>query len=144
MIDPATEAGRRAGERLVTEPIGWLTTVSPSGQPQSSPVWFLSTPGAGSQGAELVLRSLERTPRVRNIEANPLVSFHLDSDGEGGEIVTAEGEARIDPAGMTETEAGAYRAKYDAKVLAYGWTWEGFGRDYPVVIRIRVTRVRVG
>ena len=41
MIDPATKAGARAAERLEGELILWLTTVTPEGQPQSSPVWFL-------------------------------------------------------------------------------------------------------
>jgi Pyridoxamine 5'-phosphate oxidase len=27
--------------RLASKPIGWLTTVNPDGQPQSSPVWFI-------------------------------------------------------------------------------------------------------
>jgi len=30
-----------AAARLQTEPVIWLTTVTPSGQPQSTPVWFL-------------------------------------------------------------------------------------------------------
>ena len=41
MIDDSTPAGRRAARRLTEETIGWLTTVSPSGTPHTSPVWFL-------------------------------------------------------------------------------------------------------
>jgi PPOX class probable F420-dependent enzyme len=136
MIDETTEAGARAAARLRDELIAWLTTVNPAGQPQSSPVWFLWT------GSELVLASLAKTPRAANIRGNPRVSVHLDSDGDGGDIVTIEGEARIDESPIPAAEVEAYFAKYDAKIGEYGWTRESMFRDYPVVIRIRPTRVR--
>ena len=41
VLDPSTDFGARATRRLNEEIIGWLTTVSPSGQPQPVPVWFL-------------------------------------------------------------------------------------------------------
>ena len=44
-IDPATTAGARALERLESELMGWLTTINPDGQPQSSPLWFRWTDG---------------------------------------------------------------------------------------------------
>ncbi len=135
MIDTTT-AGARAAERLQVELIAWLTTVNASGQPQSSPIWFLWT------GSEFVLASLEKTPRAANIRANPRVSVHLDSDGEGGDIVTIEGEGRIDETPIPEAETEAYFAKYDAKISEYGWTRESMFRDYPVVIRIHPTRIR--
>jgi PPOX class probable F420-dependent enzyme len=136
MIDETTEAGARAAARLRDEPIGWLTTVTPAGQPQSSPIWFLWEDG------EILLQSLATTPRLRNIRANPRVSFTLDSDGVGGDILVIEGEARIADAELVPASAAAYRAKYDARIEANGWTWDSFRRDYPVVIRIRPTRVR--
>jgi PPOX class probable F420-dependent enzyme len=136
MIDETTEAGARAAARLRDELIAWLTTVNPAGQPQSSPVWFLWT------GSEFVLASLAKTPRAANIRGNPRVSVHLDSDGDGGDIVTIEGEARIDESPLPEAEGEAYFAKYDAKIGEYGWTRESMFRDYPVVIRVRPTRAR--
>jgi PPOX class probable F420-dependent enzyme len=138
MIDMSTEAGARAMERLRTELIAWLTTVTREGQPQSSPVWFLWEDG------EIVLRSLGTTPRVRNVRANSRVALSLNSDPAGGDIVTLEGEARIVDGELPPAIETAYRAKYDAKIDAYGWTWESFRRDYPVVVRIRPTRVRLG
>ncbi|MFM2105053.1 MAG: hypothetical protein RL338_85 [Chloroflexota bacterium] len=138
MLDLTDDRGRRAAERLGHELIGWLTTVDADGRPQSSPIWFIW------DGAELAIRSLERTPRVRNLRANPHVSFHLDSDGLGGEIVTAEGVARLDPAGLTAEETAAYRSKYDPRMREYGWAWDWFDREYPVVVRLRPTRFRLG
>jgi len=41
ILDPEKPAHAAAAERLTAEPIAWLTSVAPSGQPQSTPVWFL-------------------------------------------------------------------------------------------------------
>ncbi len=90
-IDETTRAGARAGRRLREEIVAWLTTVSPDGQPQASPVWFL-----WDTADEIWLLSKSDTPRVRNIAANPRVALNLDGDGRGGSIVSLEGEARID------------------------------------------------
>jgi PPOX class probable F420-dependent enzyme len=136
MIDITTKAGARAIERLGSDLIAWLTSVNATGQAQSSPIWFLWEDG------EIMLFSLARTPRVANIRANPLVSFNLDSDADGGDILTVEGEARIDETAIPETETEAYFTKYDAKIIEYGWTRTQMRTDYPVVIRIRPTRIR--
>jgi PPOX class probable F420-dependent enzyme len=138
MIDATTKAGARAMERLGTELIAWLTTVNAEGQPQSSPVWFLW------EDAEIVLCSLATTPRVRNMRANPRVALNLNSNEEGGDIVTFEGEARIVEHHLPPATETAYRAKYLDEIHENGWTWESFRRDDPVVVRIAITRVRLG
>ena len=138
MIDATTKAGARTMERLGTELIAWLTTVNAEGQPQSSPVWFLWEDG------EIMLCSLATTPRVRNVRANPHVALNLNSNAEGGDIVTFEGEARIVEHELPPATETVYRAKYLDKIHEYGWTWESFRRDYPVVVRIAITRVRLG
>lgn len=137
MIDPTTEAGLRVARRLETEHVIWLTTVSPSGQPQTSPVWFLWTEG------EILLYSRADTPRPANIRANARVAANFDSDGEGGDIVSMEGEARIARERTSAADVPvAYVAKYAARLAAFGWTMETMLVDYPVEIRIRPTRVR--
>ena len=121
--------------RLETETIAWLTTVSGSGQPQSSPVWFLW------DGSSLWLRSQEGAGKVRNIAANSRVSIHLADDGHGGSIVTVEGTASIEdePAELVD----GYMAKYgDAIRDALGSTPEQVAKDYPVTIRITPTTAR--
>lgn len=138
MIDTTTAKGTRALERLTSEEIAWLTTVTPDGQPQSSPVWFLWEDGG------FVICSLATTPRVRNTRANPRVAVNFNSDADGGDILTFEGEARIEGTELAPATGAAYRAKYQARIDEYGWTWESFRRDYPVVVRIRPTRVRHG
>jgi PPOX class probable F420-dependent enzyme len=122
--------------RLAGDPIGWLTTVNTSGQPQSSPVWFVW------DGASLWLRSQPRAGKVRNVEAHPGVSFHLADDGHGGNVVTIEGHASVDaePGELL----GAYLAKYDAAIRgALQTTPEQLAADYSTTIRITPTRARV-
>ena len=137
MIDPTTKAGVRVAERLERELILWLTTVTPGGQPQTSPVWFLWIAG------EILVYSRADTPRLANIRANPRVAATFDGDGEGGHIVSIEGETRVthERAALADVPA-AYVDKYAAKLAAYGWTMESMLVDYPVEIRIRPARVR--
>jgi PPOX class probable F420-dependent enzyme len=126
----------RAEQRLRDELVIWLTTVSPSGQPQASAVWFLW------DGDEFLIYSLAGTSRTRNIEANPRVSLNLDGDGQGGSVVTIEGTARIDLDAPKSTDVPEYAAKYRAKIAGNGWTPESFAVDYPIPIRIIPTRAR--
>jgi PPOX class probable F420-dependent enzyme len=137
MIDPTTKSGARAAERLGRDLILWLTTVTPDGQPQASPVWFLWIDG------EILVYSRADTPRLANIRANPRVAASFDGDGQGGNIVSIEGQARIarERAALADVPP-AYVEKHAAKLAEYGWTMESMLVDYPVEIRIRPTRVR--
>ncbi len=126
----------RAAERLATDLIAWLTTVSPSGAPQTSPVWFLW------DGDEFLIYSLDDTARTRNIATNPHVALNLDGNGLGGDIVTLEGRASVDPDAPTAAAVPAYVAKYRERMDANGWSPEKFAADYPVAIRVRPTRAR--
>lgn len=137
MIDPTTKLGARAAERLRDTLVLWLTTVTPDGQPQTSPVWFLWVDD------EILLYSRSNTPRPVNIRANPRVAANLDSDGDGGDVVSIEGEARITREQAAAADVPpAYVKKYAAKLAEYGWTMPSMLVDYPVEIRIRPTRVR--
>lgn len=49
IFDPETPKGAHALERLGSSMAAWLTTVSPDGQPQSMPVWYVD-PLAGMGG----------------------------------------------------------------------------------------------
>ncbi len=138
MFDRTTRAGAAAAARLETELIVWLTTVSPSGQPQASPVWFLWADG------EFLVYSLATTPRIRNIAANPLVALNLNSTRDGGGVVSVEGEARIDRDDPGAAATPAFVIKYRRLLDEYGWTPERYASDYPIAIRIRPTRWRVG
>lgn len=136
-LDASTDAGKRALDRLATERIGWVTTIGPDGQLQSSPIWFLWTDG------ELLVYSHRRARRNADLAARPSVSFHLEAVADGDEYVTMEGVARIDPDGTPAIDHPTYLAKYGPKIDEYGWTPQWFSDEYPVVVRITPTRWRV-
>jgi PPOX class probable F420-dependent enzyme len=137
MLDPEKPAHAAANARLASEPIMWLTTVNGAGQPQSTPIWFLW------DGAEFLIYGSADGPKTRHIEANPLVSLHLEGNGTGGGNVIFEGRARLDPAGQPADAVPGYVAKYRERIESYGWTLESFVRDYPHVIKVTPTRVRI-
>jgi PPOX class probable F420-dependent enzyme len=136
VLDPSKPAHARAGQRLASEPIAWLTTVRADGQAQSSPVWFLW------DGGTFLVFSQPGAQKVRNLAANPRVALHLGDDGAGGDIVTVEGTAAVEPDSPRADRVEAYMAKYQAAVEALGYEPGPFARTYSTAIRIRPTRVR--
>ncbi len=109
-LDPATPGGQRALERLSGDRVGWLTTVTPTGQPQSMPIWFLWVDG------ELVFYGDHRARRNANLATNPRVSFHLRTDPEADEYLVIEGMARVDPDYPAIPENPAFLAKYGPSI----------------------------
>ena len=138
IFDPQTPAGARALERLRdpgTMTI-WLTTVTPSGQPQSMPVWFLWLED------EILVYGDHRARRNANIEANPKVNLHLREDDGGGDLVVIDGTARIDPDYAQCGDQPAYLAKYGAIIDRYYGGPAAFGATYSMPIRITPTKGR--
>jgi PPOX class probable F420-dependent enzyme len=121
--------------RLTDEPIIWMTTVRPDGRPQASPVWFLY------EGDEILVFS-KKSPRVTNVRTNPAVALNLEGNGEGGDIVTIEGTARLVEDEPPSTANADYVAKYEARMARNGWTPQRFAELYPVAIRITCDRGR--
>jgi PPOX class probable F420-dependent enzyme len=137
ILNPENPAHAAAAARLQAEPIIWFTSVAPSGQPQSTPVWFLWESG------EFLIYGLSSGPKVRNIESNPRVSLHLEGNGRGGANVIFEGSARVDPDGPRADAVPAYISKYREFIDSYGWTPQSFARDYPHLIRVSPARARI-
>ena len=136
VFDSGTDADQHALERLRTEVIGWLTTVTPDGQPQSFPIWFLWVDG------EALVYSDRRAKRNGNIRANPRVVLHLNDDGTGGDVVIVEGEARIDESTPSVPENPAYLAKYGDLIREQLNSPEEMATIYNVPVWIRPTRGR--
>jgi PPOX class probable F420-dependent enzyme len=101
------------------------------------PVWFLWLDG------ELLVYSHRSAARNRNIDGNPRVSFHLNDDGRGEDVVSIQGIAQRDPSRPPGKDNPAYLAKYAELLREYDWTPQYFTAEYPHAIVIRPTRVRI-
>ena len=137
-LDPATDAGAKAIRRLESELMGWMTTVNPDGQPQSSAIWFVW------RGGEILVYSHVRAPRNANVVTQPRVAFNLNTDAGGDEVLTIEGQARIDRSLPPSSANEAYQLRYRRMIDRYGWTPEWLSENYPVPIVITPTRWRFG
>jgi PPOX class probable F420-dependent enzyme len=77
-----------------------IVTLNPDGSPQMSCVWV------GVEGDEIVLASLPRNRKVRNIERDPRVILSLETGRIArlglGEYLVVSGRARVVPGGAPE------------------------------------------
>jgi PPOX class probable F420-dependent enzyme len=89
LLRPEILADTRISDRLASEPVIWLTTVSADGRPHSVPVWF------GWDDPVITVFSQPRTAKVRRLRSNPAVSVSLDTAVYGTDVVTGEGDARL-------------------------------------------------
>jgi PPOX class probable F420-dependent enzyme len=137
VLNLSAEESAALDERLRAETVAWITTVTPGGQPQSSPVWFLWDDG------EFLVYAQPHSWKVRNIRANPQVSLHLNSDEHGGRVVTFEASASIPEGYPNVHEVPAYLEKYRTGIADIGMTPEQMGAEYSVALRITPVRVRV-
>ncbi len=137
MFDTGSAKDRHALARLGAERVAWLTSVTPDGQPQTFPIWFIL------DGGDLLVYSDNRAKRNENLIANARVSFHLADDGSGGDILVIEGTARIDPATPTLPDHAAYCAKYADWIAAGFETPAKMAERYSVPVRITPVRARV-
>ena len=116
--------------------VGWLTTVSPDGQPQSSVVWFLR------DGDDLLVYSKPDATKLANIAVNPKVAFSLRGDEVGDTMATFEGTATVVESPTPPHRDPAYFAKYQGQIERLGWTPDQFSDDYAALIRITIHRIR--
>jgi len=135
VLDTARPEHATALDRLDSDQVAWLTTVSESGTPQSTPVWFL-----WEDGAALVF-SQPDTPKVRNVSRNPGTGLHLNSDKGGGHVVALEGTIAVGDEPDAETLA-RYVAKYRGGLASLGMSGEQFRASYSVPLRFTPARVR--
>ena len=135
MLDTGTDAGKRAEQRLREEEIIWLTTVNASGQPQSSPVWFL-------WDGETFLVYSRPDQKTHNVERHPQVSLHLN-DEHGGGVITIEGTAELMRQAPPALQNAAYAEKYREGVRRIGMDPADFANAYSDALRITPTRMRV-
>ena len=116
--------------------IGFLTAVNARGQPQASPIWFIR------DGDDIVIYNRTRAARLRSIVGNSRVAFNLRADARGRSGISLEGTAAVDASLPPAREFPGYVDKYDSAIAELGWTPESFSSDYPIGIRVTVSRVR--
>jgi PPOX class probable F420-dependent enzyme len=126
------EADReRAETRLRSNLIAWLTTVRPDGQPVTVPVWFLLR-----DDETILVYTRPEKQKLRNLAANPKVSFVLDVTDIGRNVVRVEGTATTADDQPPANEQAAYLAKYIERIGALFGTPEQFATLFstPLII----------
>lgn len=145
MTEPSAERIRQALEaesaawarrHLAEDVVGWLTTVAADGRVQSSPVSFLW------DGETVLVYSKPDALKIRNIAANPQVSFGLNTDKYGDHILVLEGTAEVDAAAPPWSANPAMVAKFREPLRHWELDEAETSRDFSVAIRIRPTRIR--
>lgn len=124
---------RKTESRLKKDVVIWLGTVGADSRPHSTLVWFRW------DGDSFLLYSVPGR-KVRDIERNPNVDLHLNSDPAGSEMVRAAGTAKIVSRQAPADIDPAYKRKYSAELKGMGYTWDRFAGQYHVQIRVRPVR----
>jgi PPOX class probable F420-dependent enzyme len=128
----------RVEARLRSNLMAWLTTVRPSGQPVSVPVWFLMR-----EDESILLYSQPGQEKLRNIVGNPKVSLTLDVTDIGRNIVRIEGTARQAHDQPPANQEPAYLAKYTERIGAMFGTPERFAELFSAALIITPRRLRI-
>ncbi len=136
--DFTTDFGKRALDRLQTEPVIWLTTVDANGQPLPSPLWFLW------QDDAVLIYSQPKAPKVRAIRQNGAVALNFNTTYHGDNMVVFRGVAEVVQPSPPANGNAAYIAKYREGLKSYGATPEEFAADYSQLIRVELTSLRGG
>jgi PPOX class probable F420-dependent enzyme len=114
----------------------WLTTVRPSGQPDSVPVWFLFR-----DDQTILIYSQPGKPKLRNLQSNPHVALGLDVTDIGRDIIRLEGTAAPDSGILPADQNVAYVSKYAERIGAMFGTPERFASAFSTPIVITPTRL---
>jgi PPOX class probable F420-dependent enzyme len=130
-------ADKHAQSRLKKDLVIWLATCGRDGSPHAVPVWFWW------DGKTFLIYSVPGQ-KVRDIEVNPNVALHLNTDPEGEDVVRVDGKARIDPKQPPAYKVASYVRKYRDLIKGFDWTPKVFSEQYHVAIRVRPTRFHGG
>ena len=137
-VRQALEADSAAWARrhLIEDVVGWLTTVAPDGRVQTSPISFLW------DGEAVLIYSKPDAPKLRNIAANPQVSFGLNTDEYGDHILVIEGIAELDAGAPLWSDNPAMVAKFREPLRHWGLDLAETSSEFSAAIRIRPARIR--
>ncbi|KQR17292.1 pyridoxamine 5'-phosphate oxidase family protein [Cellulomonas sp. Leaf334] len=107
LLDDGTPAAAHLSERLTTAPVIWLATVDGHGRPHAVPVWFVWA------DPRIAMFTPAGTAKVRHVRANPAVALHLDTQDDGGRVITLSGAATLDVPDEVDQARSAFAAKYE-------------------------------
>lgn len=135
-LDFSTDFGKRVLKRLETEQVIWLTTTSPKGFPQPSPVWFLWHEDT------VLIFSQPNTPKLKSIERSGNVSLNFNSTEHGGDVVVISGVAEHIEGGPRANSYPAYIEKYRDGLVSLNMRPDDFAGSYSEHIRVEPQRMR--
>jgi len=118
--------------RLKREHVIWLATAGRDGRPHVVAVWFWW------DGESILVYSVPGQ-KVKDIQANPKVQVHLNTDFEGDEVIRIDASAKIARGEPPAYKVPAYVRKYRERIKGFGWTPQQFSAQYRIPIRIRPT-----
>jgi len=119
--------------RLKRELVIWIATAGSDGRPHVVPVWFWW------DGKSFLIYSVPGQ-KVRDIQANPEVVLHLNTDPVGDDVVRIDGTAKVDSRLPPAYKVPAYVRKYRDQIKGFDWTPKVFSDKYHFAIRVRPTR----
>lgn len=115
---------------LEREPIVWLSTVRPDGNPHLVPIWF------SWDGESILIFSKPDAQKVRNLRAHPTVMLALGDADADFDIGLLKGTAELSATPAPEALTPEHLAKYAAQMAAIGLDAETYAATYSQVIRI--------
>lgn len=135
--DPGTPFGERVRRRLREEQVIWITTVGKDGTPQPNPVGFLL-----QDDNSILIYNAVNANRINHVLDRPRVALHFDGDGTGGDIVVFTGIARRADDVPPPHENQVFLVKYGDGMAQRSGSAEKFSEEFPVPLRIEITRTR--
>ena len=125
--------GKHVVTRLKRELVIWIVTVGRDAHPHGVPVWFWW------DGESFLIYAVPGQ-KVRDIQANPNVALHLNTDPVGDDVVRIDGTAKIDSKHPLAYKVLGYTRKYREHIVGLGMTTQEFSEQYHHAIRVRPTR----
>lgn len=135
MLDLATVRDRNIDQRLRTDPVVWLSTVTADGKPHTLPIWFWW------DGETLLMFSEPAAKKVRNLRHNPAVTVALETRDEGEEVAFFDGLAELLPEPARALMPDAYKQKYAHLFPRIDSDPDKMAAQFSQPIRVRLTRV---
>jgi len=105
--------------------------------PQPNPVGFLL-----QDDNSILIYNEVKANRINHVIDRPRVALHFDGDGAGGDIVVFTGTARRADDIPLPHENQTRLAKNGERMAWRSGSAEKFSKDFPVPLRIEITRTR--